>query len=129
MSQTRMTAAQLFERDTELEAIAQAFADVGAGAGRLVVVDGPAGVGKTALMDTARAAAIEAGLLTVRARGAELEHEFAFGVVRQLFDDVLRDPAVDQSALFAGAARFAASLLDFEIEGVPSAPSEDPFAA
>jgi DNA-binding CsgD family transcriptional regulator len=129
MSQTGVTSAPLLERDTELAAVSRSIADVRLGAGRLVVIDGPAGVGKTAVMDAARSAAVDAGLLTVRARGAELEREFAFGVVRQLFDDVLRGPAVDRSALFDGAARFAAALLDVELEGVPPAPSDDPFAA
>ena len=37
-------------------------------------------------MDAARAAAEDSGLLVLRARGAELERAFAFGVVRQLFE-------------------------------------------
>ncbi|HET6551241.1 MAG TPA: AAA family ATPase, partial [Solirubrobacter sp.] len=91
------------------------------GAGGLVMVDGPAGVGKTALLAAARAAAAEAGLLVLRARGAELEQEFGYGVVRQLFEDVAR------AELFTGAARFAAPLLGLELDG--AAAPEDPFAA
>jgi len=120
---------QLLERDAELDAIGRTMVAAQRGAGGLIVVDGPAGVGKTAVMDAARAAAIGAGLLTVRARGAELERAFAFGVVRQLFDDVLRVDGVDHSAVFSGAARFAAPLLDVELDGVTGAPPEDPFAA
>ena len=44
------------------------------------MVDGVAGVGKTSLLEATRAAAAAAGLLTLRARGAELERAFAFGV-------------------------------------------------
>ena len=123
-----VTSAQLFERDAELEAVRRAFARASEGAGGLLVVDGPAGVGKTALLDAARAAADEAGLLILRARGAELERAFAFGVIRQLFDGVARGTEGDPEPLFAGAARFAAPLLDVELEGGPTTPSEDPFA-
>ena len=90
-----------------------------------MVVDGPAGVGKTSLLDEARAAAADAGLLTLRARGAELERAFAFGVVRQLFDDVAREP----DAPFSGAAGFAAPVLGLELDGASAVASDDPFAA
>jgi DNA-binding CsgD family transcriptional regulator len=93
------------------------------------MIDGPAGVGKTALLEAARAAAGDAGLLVLRARGAELERAFAFGVVRQLFDEVLRGPGFDPEVLFAGAARFAAPLLEVAVDGATSVPSDDPFAS
>jgi DNA-binding CsgD family transcriptional regulator len=96
------------------------------GAGGIVLLEGPAGAGKTALLDAARDAAQDAGLLVLAARGAELERSFGLGVVRQLFDDVLRDPAAHVAALLTGAARFAAPLLG--IQPGPAAP-EDPFAA
>jgi DNA-binding NarL/FixJ family response regulator len=89
-----------------------------------VLLDAPAGAGKTALMDATRAEAQAAGLLVLAARGAELERSFGLGVVRQVFHDVLRDGGGD--AVFAGAARFAAPLLG--IEPGP-APPEDPYAA
>jgi DNA-binding CsgD family transcriptional regulator len=124
------TSARLLERDGELRAIHAALAGAAQGSGSLVVIDGPAGVGKTALLDAARAAADQAGLLVLRARGASLERTFGFGVVRQLFDEVLRGGAgVDPSGLFTGAARFAAPLLGTAVEGVTAAPPEDPFAA
>ena len=93
------------------------------------MLDGSAGVGKTALLETARTVAGDAGLLVLHARGAELERAFAFGVVRQLFDDVVRAGGPDPAALFTGAARFAAPLLDVPVEGVAGTPSDDPFAA
>jgi DNA-binding CsgD family transcriptional regulator len=94
-----------------------------------VAVDASAGLGKTALLAAARGAARDAGLLPLAARGAELERDFAFGVVRQLFDPVVRDEARDRAALFAGTARFAAPLLDVDVAGAPAVPPEDPFAA
>jgi DNA-binding CsgD family transcriptional regulator len=66
-------------------------------------------------------------MLVLNARGAELERDFVFGVVRQLFDHVVRDN--DPATLFTGAARFAAPLLEVDVEGVRAAPPEDPFAA
>src|SRR5688572_10008321 len=123
------TPGRLLERDTELAAIAGVVGQVLEGTGGVMVLDGPAGVGKTALLDAARAEASEAGLLTLRARGAELERAFAYGVSRQLFDELLRAGTVDVPALFTGAARFAAPLLEVEVDGSTSAPSDDPFAA
>src|SRR5215813_9381794 len=97
----------LLERDSELEAVAAALARARQGSGHLLVIDGPAGVGKTALISSARELAAEDGLLTLYARGAELERDFGFGVVRQLFDSVLLAGELDLDTLFAGAARFA----------------------
>jgi DNA-binding CsgD family transcriptional regulator len=123
------TSARLLERDTELAVIHDALARSARGAGALVMIDASAGVGKTALLETARTAAEDAGLLVLRARGAELERAFGFGVVRQLFDEVLRSGAYDPAALFTGAARFAAPLLEVSLDGATAAPSDDPFAA
>jgi DNA-binding CsgD family transcriptional regulator len=112
--------ARLLERDTELEAIGTAFAHAVRGTGGLVLVEGPAGVGKTALMDAAHAGAEDAGLRVLRARGAELERAFGYGVVRQLFEPILRPER------FTGAARLAAPVLGLELD---TAASDDPFAA
>src|SRR3954471_2808693 len=127
--QATMTSSRLLEREHELEAIRRTLAGSAQGAGGLVVIDGPAGVGKTALLDAALAIAQEENLLVLRARGAELERAFGFGIVRQLFDEVLRGAIVDPAALFAGAARFAAPLLAVELDGTTAAPPDDPFAA
>ena len=98
--------------------------------GAFVVIDGPAGVGKTALLDAAHEVALDADLLVLRARGAELERAFGFGIVRQLFDEVLRSGAFDPATLFTGAARVAAPLLAVDVEGgASSVPTDDPYAA
>src|SRR5262245_2897136 len=55
------------------------------GRGSLVVVEGPAGVGKTTLVDAAVRLAPGRGLSVLRATGAALETAFPFGVARQLF--------------------------------------------
>jgi DNA-binding CsgD family transcriptional regulator len=127
--QATMTSSRLLEREHELEAIRLTLARAAQGTGGLVVIDGPAGVGKTALLEAALAIAQEEDLLVLRARGAELERAFGFGIVRQLFDEVLRGGIVDPAALFAGAARFAAPLLAVELDGTAAVPPDDPFAA
>src|SRR5512133_3493279 len=76
----------LLERSDELARIESALADARTGRGRFVVVEGPAGIGKTALLAAARTAAAEGGMRLLRSRGTELERHFASGVVRQLFE-------------------------------------------
>ena len=121
---------RLLERDRELEAIRTALLDAAQDTGAFVVIDGPAGVGKTALLDAAHEVALDADLLVLRARGAELERAFGFGIVRQLFDEVVRSGAFDPATLFTGAARVAAPLLAVDVEGgASSVPTDDPYAA
>ena len=81
----------LLERSDELAQIGSALADGREGHGRFLVVEGPAGIGKTALLAAARTAAADAGMRVLRSRGTELERDFAFGVVRQLFEPPLAE--------------------------------------
>ena len=60
-----------------------------AGDGRLIVVEGSAGIGKTRLLAETRELAAAAEMQVLSARGGELEGEFAFGIVRQLFETPL----------------------------------------
>ncbi|MCW2952743.1 MAG: transcriptional regulator, LuxR family, partial [Conexibacter sp.] len=116
----------LLERTTEVQALVGAVAAAtNGGSGGVVLVEGPAGIGKTALVDAAGEAAAAAGLLVLRARGGELEHEFAFGVVRQLFEPALNGAAPTDAAL-AGHARHAALALGLTASGGP--PTGDPSA-
>src|SRR6478609_5149448 len=95
----RRERSSLFERDEELARIEFALSDARNGRGRFVVVEGPEGIGKTALFAAARTAAAGHGMRVLRARGTELEGEFAFGVVRQLFEPALAgapDPELAQ---------------------------------
>jgi DNA-binding CsgD family transcriptional regulator len=104
---------QLLERRQELVQLEGAFAKARAGQGRFVVIEGPAGIGKTALLTAARAVASTGGMRVLRARGAELERGFAFGVVRQLFEPVLADASeLERAELLQTCAGTAASLLN-----------------
>src|SRR6185437_4173113 len=98
-------AALLLERREELARIGAALAEARAGRGRLLVIEAEPGMGKTALLAAARTQAAAGGLRVLRARGTELEHDFAFGVVRQLFERPLAEAtARERSDLLAGAA-------------------------
>ncbi len=109
----------LFERGVELARIEFALAEAHGTRGTFVVVEGPAGIGKTALLDATRAAAADSGMRVLRARGTELERDFAFGVVRQLFEPVLAEASErEQANLLQAAAGVAAGLL-----GLPGAPA------
>jgi hypothetical protein len=48
-----------------------------------MLLEGDAGIGKTVLLDAARARARTAGWLVLSARGDELETAYPYGVVRQ----------------------------------------------
>jgi DNA-binding CsgD family transcriptional regulator len=101
----------LLEREHELAALERAVGAAADGAGQIVVVEGPPGVGKTRLLADAREEAHGLGLLVLEGRGAEFEGEFAFGVARQLLEPVLFGlDDQERAELFTGAARLAARL-------------------
>jgi DNA-binding CsgD family transcriptional regulator len=109
---------QLLERSEELARIELALAQARSGRGTFVVIEGPAGIGKTALLAAARTAAADGGMRVLRSRGTELERDFAFGVVRQLFEPPLAEASeLERAELLQAAAGVAAGLL-----GLPGAP-------
>ena len=94
----------LLERDTELTAVTGLIAASPRG-GRLLAIEGPPGIGKTALIAEAKAQAQEAGLQVLGGRGSELERSFSYGVVRQLFEPFLASVQAEERAdLLAGSA-------------------------
>jgi DNA-binding CsgD family transcriptional regulator len=102
----------LLERESELDALRGAVRRAREGAGGCLLIEGPAGVGKSRLLASARGLARDAGLRVLEARGAALERQFAFGVARQLFEQPL-GAATDEErqTLLAGAAGLAARLV------------------
>jgi DNA-binding CsgD family transcriptional regulator/RecA/RadA recombinase len=105
-------ARDLLERDAELAAL-DALIGGASGWGRLLAVEGPPGIGKTALILEARSRAQEAGMQVLGARGSELEATFSFGVVRQLFEPLLAQLAEEeQRELLAGSAEFATPVFE-----------------
>jgi DNA-binding CsgD family transcriptional regulator len=116
----------LLERDTELARIERVFDRLDAGAGAVVVVEGPAGIGKSELLAAVRVGAQARGFGVLAARGSEFEGEIAFGIARQLFEPMLRAAAPrERRQLLDGVARVGARALGVE-KGEPPA---DRFAA
>ena len=116
----------LLEREAELARVERMFERVRAGVGAVVVVEGPAGMGKSDLLAAAGAGARARRLGVLMARGSEFEEEIAFGVARQLFEPMLRAASAgERRRLLDGVARVGARALGVEA-GEPPA---DRFAA
>ncbi|HEY2054806.1 MAG TPA: AAA family ATPase [Solirubrobacterales bacterium] len=105
-------APSLFERESELALIDELVGGVGREPGRALVIEGPAGIGKSALLSAMLGEAREAEVRTLAARASEFERDFAFGVVSQLFEPVVSvaDEAA-RRALFDGPAALAEPIL------------------
>ncbi len=113
----------LLERDVELTTVEGLIGATEAG-GQLLALEGPPGIGKTALIAETKAAGQEAGLQVLGARGSELERSFSYGVVRQLFEPFLASlPEEEQAELFQGAAGLATPL--FDPAGLAAEPAAD----
>ena len=92
------------------------------GAGALLLIEGPAGIGKTALADAARARAVRDGMRVLHARATGLEQAFPFGVVQQCLAPVVRR-AEDRERLLQGAAALAGPVLLAVPEDGPAPPA------
>ena len=91
-------AAYLYERERETHALELALENARTGEGGLVVLLGPAGIGKSRLMAAAGDIARARDLEVLAAAGAEPEREFPFGVALQLFERVVRQASAAQRA-------------------------------
>jgi class 3 adenylate cyclase/DNA-binding CsgD family transcriptional regulator len=111
LAQTR--GAPLLERDAELTTIRAVLEQAGGGFGQLVAIEGRAGMGKTRLVSEARAVAEADDFQILFARSSELEQDFAYCVMRQLFEPLLAsiDPR-ERAELFSGAAGLVERLFD-----------------
>lgn len=90
-------------RDREIAALETLFDGACSGSGGALVVEGDAGIGKTALVRAACRVAAERGMRVLHARGSELEDGLAFGVTRELYGPVGGD--------LTGAAALAEPVL------------------
>jgi DNA-binding CsgD family transcriptional regulator len=113
----------LLERGSEIERLTDVVRSAAEGNGRLLVIEAPAGLGKTSLLGSAWALLDDARLTRCRARGSELELDFPFGVVRQLLEPLLFGAPLEQQARWlAGAAGLCREL--FEPDAGASATSD-----
>ena len=95
----------LLERARELVELDGVIEAAGAGDGRLVVVEGPAGIGKTALVELVGERARAGGQRVLVARAGQLESSCSYGVVLQWLEREWRRSSG------AGAAEDAAALV------------------
>ena len=115
---------RLLERKDELRRFVSAIALAKAGNGQVVTLEGSAGIGKTRLLRAAMELAAASGVVVVSARGGQMESEFAFGVVRQLFEPVLAAAETgEREALLDGSAAPAAWVVGVTS---PAGPGEPP---
>jgi DNA-binding CsgD family transcriptional regulator len=125
VSPQRSAGTALLERERELSTLGEALDAAGDGEGRLVVVRGPAGIGKTSLVAASRRLAHDREMLVLGARGETIDRDYGFGVARQL----LEEPA--RARLAAGRLNGAAALTESALglgDGEDAASIADPFA-
>ncbi|MGB2711593.1 MAG: AAA family ATPase, partial [Conexibacter sp.] len=104
----------LLERERELGELDAVVGETRSGTGRLIVIEAHAGLGKTRLVQAAREAGAHAQMRVLAARATELERDFPFALVRQLFEPPLAAmPATERDRMFEGASAAARSALGF----------------
>lgn len=99
------------ERAEELERLEARIDSARAGVGGAVVIDGPAGIGKTTMLEQALEIAGRLGVRRLLARAGQLERDLGWNLVRQLFASVIGASAAERKRLLRGAAGLAAPAL------------------
>ena len=100
----------VLDRERELATIERALAAAIAGNGRVLLVEGPAGIGKSTLLHAGSALARGRGVTVLSGRGSPLERQYSYGVIRQLYEPVgLADGTYDSDVL-EGAAGLSLGL-------------------
>jgi ATP/maltotriose-dependent transcriptional regulator MalT len=113
----------LFERDRELAWINDAISAAKAGAGRLLIVEGDPGAGKSSVLTHAVQQANAQGLRALDARGGVFEQATGFGVARQLFETTVAKADRERlERLLDGAAALAGPLLRGGAAAIPIDP-------
>jgi len=97
----------LLQRDRELDLLETYLDHARDGRGGVAAVTGPLGIGKSALLAAARDLATARGMTVLAARGAPLERDYAYAIVRRLFEPLGLEAAATDAALLTGAAALA----------------------
>jgi DNA-binding CsgD family transcriptional regulator len=106
-----LSGSPLLEREQELSALDELLSAAAQSGPRLVLVEGSAGIGKSRLIAELRAHARAKGVTVLAAHGSDLEREFPFGVVRQLFEPLLV-AAAERERLLVDAAAAAGPVFE-----------------
>lgn len=109
-------AGRLVEREAELAALDLALADAGAGFGRIVVIEGARGIGRSALLEATAERASGAAFLVLRARGSAEDRSVPYGTLDACLAaamgfDVRRSAEIDLDATGGTPAAPAGALL------------------
>jgi DNA-binding CsgD family transcriptional regulator len=103
----------LLERETELNYIEGALRSAALGRGSTVVISGPLGIGKSALLRALPKVAATEHARCLWASGSALEQDFTLGVVRQLFGPLLLERSTElRERLLASSAAPALTVFD-----------------
>jgi AAA ATPase domain len=114
---------ELLEREAETAAADALLQSTRDGQGGLLLFEGEAGVGKTALLESIAEHARDVSVAVLRAAGGELEQSFPFGVAGQLLAATVGGlGAHERTTLLDGAASLALAAID------PSARDRPPWA-
>jgi DNA-binding CsgD family transcriptional regulator len=105
----------LLERGAELAGLDGLLAAACGGSGALVVIEGPPGIGKSALLRACAERAAGLGMESLHARGDDVSMESSFAAIRELLA-----PAAGPGA-FSGSAAFAAHVFAGEADAAPEA--------
>jgi DNA-binding CsgD family transcriptional regulator len=125
IAQKRVARPQLLEREAEFATLSELVARARGGRGAIAVIEGPPGIGKSSLIEVVLDRAREDGMKTLASRGSELERDFPFGIVRQLFEEtLLHRPQGAREQLLSGAATFADPVFSLPSGGESASGSE-----
>ena len=114
----------LLERDGERSVTIAAIERVLHGEGKAVAFESPAGLGKSSLLSAAMAEARERGARLLPARAVELEHDLAYGAIRQMvLPELARRSEAERASLLGGPASLAAVALGFPAQQPPGDPA------
>lgn len=117
--------ALLLEREGVLAELGVALSRARRGNGRVALMQGAAGIGKTRLLDETRERARSLGLQVLAARGGQFERGYGFGVARQLLEPAVSGgSAPDREAIMSGAAVLAAPVFAVSVVAPAEATNE-----
>ena len=104
MGESHRDCGALLERGAELAGLDGLLAAACDGRGGVAVIEGPPGIGKSALVSACASSAADRGIETLRARGDDVSMEASFAAMRELLA-----PAAGPDA-FSGSASLAAPV-------------------
>ncbi|MFE4646295.1 ATP-binding protein, partial [Streptomyces sp. NPDC056730] len=108
----------LLERETELARVGAALSAAEEGTSSVILLSGPLGIGRTALLRQLPGAVSGTDVRVLRANAAPMERDFAFGVVRQLLDSLLSSASRADRERWAREPDHATGLM-FEVDDLP----------